>query len=424
MKRRSAYRSRCASQVASGRSVSSASACWSPQPGSRCCFQATVRRSQRRCRPRHGHTLGLTAEQLPEQPPTMSTRCGWYRQYAATLEQVGRAARRRARRSAAIPTHWHSSHTRSLPLDRDIIVMSVRLVGGLAASRRPARRQSDRSERALFAKAVALGERHDRPVPLLIVRPQRLRRDGHRGAGSASPTSSSASRRRQCRSAGRLLRRAWERADTGDLSGVRLVVHHRSGRTDTFPPWVRTRPNFSRLRSFIRVARRRQGRRSNTAPSRRRSRSPTYGEQLNGPERDDVLPGDSRQWRIPAMNLLLSFAPATIARLRDVIRNRPAEHVARDACRSPASKSGARLRLLPRKDAAAAFNIRNSRGSPCSRRWRRKTSPRCSIEMAPTTARCSWRNCLPRHVSCSLLTPEERAIASTLLGYPKVPSGV
>ncbi len=130
----------------------------------------------------------------------------------------------------------HLQHALTLPGERDVIVMTIRVIGPEGGYDDPHDPRPTISEQELFSHVVALAERHERPVRLLIV-PAYTVSDATVSAvlrlqvsdvfvGESSTLSAEAQ--------ARLLGDAWERAETGELHGVRLVVHHRSGRTDTF----------------------------------------------------------------------------------------------------------------------------------------------------------------------------------------------
>ena len=92
------------------------------------------------------------------------------------------------------------------------------------------------AERKLLSEVVALAERYERPVRLLVVPAHnvfdaivttilRLRSsEVHVGESQTLSADEQA----------RLLGHAWERAPKPERLDVRLVVHHRSGRADTY----------------------------------------------------------------------------------------------------------------------------------------------------------------------------------------------
>ena len=79
-------------------------------------------------------------------------------------------------------------------------------------------------------------------------------------------------------------------------------------------------------------------------------------EQLNGPDRDAALAARPRHGAGPPTSWPPSCAQRDFARLRDMVRNRPASDLADDAHRPRRSRIRSLVfRVLPRKDAAATF---------------------------------------------------------------------
>ena len=119
--------------------------------------------------------------------------------------------------------------------DRDIVVMTVRLPGG-DGSGGDAMTPSP-AEQALFAEVIAIVERYGRPARLLIV-PAPTVADGIVAAttrlrSSAVYVGESATLSADEQS--RLMGEAWERTtDRPEGLDVRLVIQHRSGRTDSY----------------------------------------------------------------------------------------------------------------------------------------------------------------------------------------------
>ena len=120
--------------------------------------------------------------------------------------------------------------------DRDVVVMTARLLDVDVSEESAGQSTPDADERRLLSDVVALAERLGRPVRLLIV-PARnvvdaivatvLRLHSSEVYVGESATLSAADQ-------ARLLGEAWERADKPEALDVRLVIHHRSGRTDTY----------------------------------------------------------------------------------------------------------------------------------------------------------------------------------------------
>ena len=120
--------------------------------------------------------------------------------------------------------------------DRDVVVMTVRLLGVDVSEDASTDTAPTTAEQRLLTEVVAVAERYGRPVHLLVVPAhnvfdaivatiQRLRSsDVHVGESSSLSADEQA----------RLLGDDWERTARSEPRDVRLVVYHRSGRNDTW----------------------------------------------------------------------------------------------------------------------------------------------------------------------------------------------
>ena len=229
--------------------------------------------------------------------------------------------------------------------DRQVAVMTVRLHGVDADGAGPDDPTALPAERYLFARVIALVERYGRPVRLLVV-PAATVADGLATAvvrlrSSAvyvgeSATLSSADQ-------ARLLGEAWERIPKPEPLDVRLVVHHRSGRADTYYLGAHlpalTPGDLDLIHRVWREATHVIGPHVHHHDVVRAALT-HMEEQLNGPDRDDAL-----------------------ARIRDTAR--PAEEL---AARHP----GARLHASPRHGAQPCVQ-RGGRGAHAP--WSRRPGP-------------------------------------------------
>ena len=149
--------------------------------------------------------------------------------------------------------------------------MTARLLGVDAEFEDPRDTRPTASERMLFSNIVAMAERHGRTVRLLIV-PSYNVFDAVVDAVlrlQASDVYVGESTTLSADAQARLLGDAWERrAKHPSLHGVRLVIHHRSGRTDVFHLGAHDPELSSGDLDLIHhtVARRRQGGRAQRAP--------------------------------------------------------------------------------------------------------------------------------------------------------------
>ena len=133
------------------------------------------------------------------------------------------------------------------PGDRDLVVMTVRLLGIDVAADASGDTTPTPAEQQLLSEVVAVGERYGRPVHLLIVPAhnvfdaivatiQRLRSsDVHVGESSTLSAAEQA----------RLLGDAWERAGRPPNLDVRLVIYHRTGRADAYQLGALHAPSLS-----------------------------------------------------------------------------------------------------------------------------------------------------------------------------------
>ncbi len=374
--------------------------------------------------------FGLSAEQLPERPAEDMDPLQLISSPALTLEQV--AARPGGVLIAVRNPHSlaHLNHALTLTGDRDLIVMTVRLVGLDAEYEDPHAPHPTATEQELFSRVMALAERHDRPVRLLIV-PAYNVFDATVTAVlrlQASDVYVGESTTLSAEQQARLLGDAWERADTGHLQGVRLVVHHRSSRTDTYHLGAHDPELSSRDLDLIHHvwldAVKAVGPHVHHHDVVRAALT-QMAEQLNGPGREAALAAIQTAAR-PGDELAAIVRTRDYARLRDMIRNRPAESVATMLADLTIEDQVVVFRLLPRKDAAAAFEyLTHDEQERLLKAMAQEDVAALLNEMAPDD-RTMFLEELPAPVTrqlLALLTPEERAIASTLLGYPEASIG-
>ena len=144
-------------------------------------------------------------------------------------------------------------------------------------------------------------------------------------------------------------------------------------------------------------------------------------EQLSGPERDQALAA-IREIAQPAEELAAMLRVRDYARLRDVLRNRHAGDVAEVLTSLSLEDQVIVFRVLPRKDAAAVFEYLSQE----AKEGLLKTMAQGEVaellnNMAPDD-RTLFLEELPAEVTrelLALLTPAERSVAVSLLGYPE-----
>jgi hypothetical protein len=155
----------------------------------------------------------------------------------------------------------------------------------------------------------------------------------------------------------RLLGDAWERADKSEALDVRLVIHHKSGRADTYhlgahPPSL-TSGDLDLIHRLWLDAVKTVGPHVHhddvvRAALKQMERQPT------GPQRDDAVAAIREEAR-PAEELAGVLHARDYARLRDLLRNRHASDVASLLTALSVEDQAVVFRVMPRKDAAAVF---------------------------------------------------------------------
>ncbi len=310
--------------------------------------------------------------------------------------------------------------------DSDVVVMTVRIGGPEAEESAPAELHPTPEERELFARVVALAERSGRAVHLLIV-PARnvfeavvaavIRLQASEVYVGESATLSAAAQ-------ARLLGEAWEHAAPPATLKVRLVIHHSTGRNDTFflgahEPTLTPQDVDLIHRLWLDAAK-------SIGPHVHhhdlvRAALVSMSEQLNGPQRDAALDLVRRLAR-PADELAAVVRQRDFPRLRDMVRNLPPEDLAGMLADLPIEEQVVVFRLLPRKDAAGTFEyLAGDEQAALLRAMAQEDVAALLNEMAPDD-RTNFLEELPAIVTrqlLALLTPTERTVAVTLLGYPE-----
>ena len=222
----------------------------------------------------------------------------------------------------------------------------------------------------------------------------------------------------------RLLGEAWERADKTEALHVRLVIHHRSGGTQSYYLGAHA-PTLSESdldlihRLWLDAAKA-------VGPHVHhhdvvRAALTQMEQQLNGPNRHDAL-GAIREVARPADEL------AAVVRSRDFASaarhdaQPPAQDVADMLSTLAIEDQVVAFRVLPRKDAAAVFEyLSQDAQESLLKAMAQEDVAGLLNDMAPDD-RTMFLEELPAAATrqlLSLLTPEERTVARTLLGYPE-----
>jgi magnesium transporter len=320
----------------------------------------------------------------------------------------------------------HLSAALDSAADRDVVVMTGRLVGIDVPDDPGVDARVTDDERRLFAAVTALAERHGRAVRLLIapgpnvfdaVVETALRLESseiHVGESEVLAA----------RDQARLLGEAWERASGRKPAGVRLFIHHPSGRTAAYhvgphAPELDPEDVDHLHRLWLDVTRA-------VGPHVHHRdvvhAALTYMEQqLNGPNRDATLDGIKETVR-PAAELAAVIKQRDFTRLRDMVRNRPASDLANVLTDLSLEEQVLFFRTLPRKTAAATFEYLSAEAQESLLKAMASEDAAALLnDMAPDD-RTMFLEELPASATrqlLALLSPEERSVAVTLLGYPE-----
>jgi len=310
--------------------------------------------------------------------------------------------------------------------DRDVVVMTARVIDVDVSEDAAGQSTPTPYERRLLSDVVALAERIGRPVRLMIVPARnvidaivativRLRSSDVYVGESATLSAADQAR---------LLGEAWERIDKPEPLDVRLVICHRSGRADSYhlgahPPSL-TSVDLDLIHRLWLDAVKAVGPHVHHHDVVRAALR-QMEHQLTGPERDQALAA-IREIAQPAEELAAMLRGRDYARLRDVLRNRHAGDVAELLTSLSLEDQVIVFRVLPRKDAAAVFEYLSQE----AKEGLLKTMAQGEVaellnNMAPDD-RTLFLEELPAEVTrelLALLTPAERSVAVSLLGYPE-----
>jgi len=310
--------------------------------------------------------------------------------------------------------------------DRDVVVMTVRLLGVDVDEDAAHGPEPTPAERELFAQAIALSERHNHPVRLLVV-PARdvfdavvatVIRLGSSEVYVGESVSLSADDQ------ARLLGDAWERADTPEDLKVRLVIQHHSGRRDAYhlgahPPSLKP-GDLDLIHRLWLDATKAIGPHVHHHDVVRAALT-QMAEKLTGPDREDAL-ATIRQAARPADELATAVHAKDFSRLRDMTRNRDASDLASVLTDLTLEDQVVAFRVLPRKDAAAVFEYLSHEAQEALLKAMAHEDVAALLNNMAPDDRTMFLEELPAAATrqlLSLLTPAERSVAVTLLGYPE-----
>ena len=308
--------------------------------------------------------------------------------------------------------------------EHDVVVMTARLIGSDGVEEADSMEPTP-SERALFARVIAIAERFGRTVRLVIVPAHdvfdavistviRIRAsDVYVGESTSISADAQA----------RLLGEAWERAEMPDLQ-VRLVVFHSSGGSEIF----HLGPHAPELgdRDLELIHRMWLDATKSAGPHIHhhdivRAALNTMADQLSGTGREDALKAIRAVAR-PADELAAVLRERDYQRLRDMVRNRPASDLAELLADLSLEEQAVAFRLLPRKEAAETFEYLEQDAREALLKTLSKEDVAAILNNMAPDDRTDFLEELPATVTremLSLLSAQERAIAVTLLGYPE-----
>jgi magnesium transporter len=310
--------------------------------------------------------------------------------------------------------------------DRDVVAMTVRLVGVDVPDDPSQDPHATEEEQALFSAVIAAAEREGRAVRLMIVPgvnvfdsivETALRLESTEIHVGESETLSADDQARR-------LGEAWERASKPSAVDVRLVVHHPRGSTAAYhlgahAPALRPEDFEHIHRLWLDVVRA-------VGPSVHhhdvvRAALIHMEQELNGPNRDAALQVVRDTVR-PADEIASIIRERNFARLRDVLRNRPASDVASVLANLSIDERVLVFRILPRKTAAETFAYLDPEEQNALLRAMASEEAAALLNNMAPDDRTTFLEELPAEATrqlLSLLTPGERAEAVQLLGYPE-----
>jgi magnesium transporter len=309
--------------------------------------------------------------------------------------------------------------------DRDVVIVTVRILGIDADEETGGGLTSTREERNLFSRVAVVTEQYVKPVRFLIV-PAHDVVDGIIAVAvrlHSSEVHVGESSSLSAHDQGRLLGEAWERAEKPKDQHLRLVVHRDSGRTDSYHVGAHVpslTPNDLDLihRVWLDVVK-------SVGPHVHhhdvvRAALTQMEQQLSGSNRDEALAVIQNVAR-PADELAAAAHARDYSRLRDLLRNRHSSDLAAALTELDIEDQVIVFRILPRKDSGAVFAyLSHEQQEALLKAMAREDVALLLNSMAPDD-RTMFLEELPASVTrqlLSLLTPAERSVALTLLGYP------
>ena len=310
--------------------------------------------------------------------------------------------------------------------DRDVVAVTVRLVGIDVPDDPTVDPRVTEDERQLLSTVIAAAERERRAVRLMIVPAANVfdaiidtalhlqSAEIHVGESETLSADDQA----------RLLGDAWERASKPAAADLRFVVHHPRGTATAYhlgahAPSLRSEDYEQIHRLWLDVVRA-VGPRVHHRDVVRAALT-HMEQQLNGPNREAALE-IVRDTVRPADEIAALIRDRDVGRLRDVLRNRAASDLASLLTGLSLEEQVLVFRILPRKDAAETFAYLSvDEQNALLKAMASEEAAALLNDMAPDD-RTTFLEELPAEATrqlLALLTPDERAEAVRLLGYPE-----
>jgi magnesium transporter len=310
--------------------------------------------------------------------------------------------------------------------DRDVVVVTVRVLGVDVDDETGSVTGATRDERYLFSRVAAVTERYGRPVQFLIV-PAHDVIDGIIAVSvrlQSSEVHVGESSSLSADDQGRLLGEAWERAEKAKHQHLRLVVHRDNGRTESYhvgahPPSL-TPNDLDLIHRVWRDVVKTVGPHVHHHDVVRAALT-QMEQQLSGPQREDAL-AVIRNVARPADELAAAVRAGNYSRLRELMRNRHASDIASALTELGIEDQVIVFRILPRKDAAAVFEYLSREQQEALVKAMAQEDVAALLNNMSPDDRTMFLEELPAAVTrqlLSFLTPAERSVALTLLGYPE-----
>jgi magnesium transporter len=309
---------------------------------------------------------------------------------------------------------------------RDVVVMTVRLLGLDVDPDTAEHATLTADERGLFLAVAELAERRRQPIRLLVV-PARnvvdaLVATAVRLGSSEVHVGESTTLSGEVQA--RMLGEAWERVEHPDDATLILVIHHHTGRSDAYhigahPPSF-TPSDLNLIHRLWLDAIKAVGPHVHHHDVVRAALT-QMDEQLNGPQREQALAAIRATAR-PADELAAAARTRDFLRLRDMVRNRDAADLAPVLTELALEDQVIVFRILPRKDAAAVFEYLSPEAQETLLKAMAQEDVASILNNMAPDDRTMFLEELPAAATrqlLTLLTAAERAVAVTLLGYPE-----